>query len=133
MMMNFRRSQCHRAPHIFYAQPSSVEIRGFLEFRDNAKRALRNHLRDELVSVKQSTANGDEQTARTGAPRVMADVRYYGVLVAGQRCASRFGNLFESWGLVYHGVEFYAGSQRGRKNTLIRRFRRLHRFKTLTK
>lgn len=90
MPLNFRGRKRHRASNIFNLQPReapkivSLKQRiGWLKFRNYAERALFNYLWNELVRVKQSTTNRDEQGAGTNAPRIVADVRDHRVLVAG--------------------------------------------------
>ena len=87
--MNFRRGQRHCAPHISHLNPgnsawfdSPQHIAARFSFRDYAYCALLDYLWDKLVRVKQSTAHGDEQTAGTGATRIVADVGYHSVLNA---------------------------------------------------
>jgi hypothetical protein len=93
MTLSLGRRQSHRSPNVPHAQPGAFEIRWFLEFRNNAERALCDHLRDEFVRIEQFTADGNKQTAGTGAARIVADICYFGCRVAGQLSTSRIGDL----------------------------------------
>ena len=80
MVLNFSCRQCHGASDVFNLKPGerrdvSVQPDRF-EFRDHSSSALRNHLRQKLVRIKQSAANGNKQPARTDAPRIVTDVCY---------------------------------------------------------
>jgi hypothetical protein len=93
MAMGLGRRQSHRSANVPHAQPGTFEVRWFVEFRNNAECALCDHLRYELVRVEQFTADSNKQTTRTGAARIVADICYFGCLVAGQLSTSRIGNL----------------------------------------
>jgi hypothetical protein len=87
MVMNFRRSRGHRATNIFNLQPGRsggcLKFAWGLKFGHDANRPLLDHLRNELVRIKQLTAHGYKQTTRTGAPRIVSNVGYDGTLLAG--------------------------------------------------
>lgn len=102
--MNFGGGQSHRAADVFNLQPGAVEPFRPLRFRNHTQRSTLHYLRYELVRVKKSSLDRYEEAARSHPTRIMTDVSYDRISIAGQIGLRRRRNVVECYRLIVHGA-----------------------------
>src|SRR3954463_12309944 len=102
MMMDLARGESHRAANVVNLKPDAGEAFRRGTFRQNADRALRHHLRHELVRVEHRARHCGEQRSLARTTRVVTHVCDDDAGVSGDpgSCFSRYP-LDRYWFLIH--------------------------------